>query len=136
VSGEGEAERVAAAKFEAIGDAMDAIERSIFDLLKGADPARRKTSLLLMQASMAVALHGEDAVTKQVVDRIASWDNGRKRKYEQATADATTRRTVMHAKETKVRDPGSGESAFEIAAKAQGISRYTAEKRRYRKRRN
>jgi hypothetical protein len=118
--------------------AMDAIEESIFVLLADVPAPQRKASLELMQAALAVALHGEDAVPKQLLDRAASWHKGRKRRSDQGAAEMRTRHAVRHAKGPKVRDLSEPErkTAFEVAAETQGISRITAEKRVYRKRRS
>ena len=115
---------------------IDEMDTAFGRLIASAPPNAKQLSFALYQAALSVAVQGsEEAVSKDLAKRALIWRSGKIRSSRNEKDRFWTAHAIKHSAKPKTRDtrgPGE-ETAFEEVARTMGISRITAEKRRYRK---
>jgi hypothetical protein len=116
------------------GEIMESMDALMGELLLAATPDQQELSLALNRAAFHVALCGTESFSREAARRLFMWVKAQKKPTLDDLARFETADAVAQSSAPKTRGSRAAtETAFEIVAKAQGISPITAEKRRYRK---
>jgi hypothetical protein len=121
-------------KLEAPDRAMVALDTALRVLLRDTGTEQREMSFLLLRAAVAVALHGVDAIPVRLKGTALSWQRRTQAQVRKRTEDHQTSHAFLWSSAPKVRDPSSGDGAYDEVGKAEKISPHTVEKRKARHR--